>query len=432
MSGSVVVTDAEERAVLGACRGLTSAGYRVCAVARLRPAATHWSRACSERVTLPDPRISVDRFVEGLEELLRRRPYDVLIPGSDASLSVISEHRERLEPWTRLGLPSRDTVRRSVDKLALLEAAAEAGLAAPTSRGCAGLEEAREAAAELGFPVVVKPAQSFTAVNGGLRQQGVVVAADDAALAAAVPALAAPFVVQRFERAQFVSCTGVVADGRLLALTTSRVARLWPPGAGMHAFAETVAAPDGFGGPRPHAARLARLAGDLPAAAARAGRRPAGRDRPQSAGLRLDRARRRCRREPRGRLVRLAARPRSCSGDGAPGPPLPLGGGRPLQLRLAAPAPAAAGGGRRVAPPPPGDARLVPRHRSGAAARARASTSHSASRRPGARHEREPRHGGADLESERLLSPPLLERGRGRSPRPGTGSVGSCSVAACS
>jgi predicted ATP-grasp superfamily ATP-dependent carboligase len=58
--------------------------------------------------------------------------------------------------------------------------------------------------------------------------------------------LAAPFVVQRFERAPFVSCTGVVADGRLLALTFSRVARLWPPGAGMHAFSETVAPPDGL------------------------------------------------------------------------------------------------------------------------------------------------------------------------------------------
>jgi predicted ATP-grasp superfamily ATP-dependent carboligase len=246
VSGSVVVTDAEERAVLGACRGLTSAGYRVCAVARLRPAATHWSRACAERVTLPDPRSNVVRFVERLEELLRGRRYDVLIPGSDASLVVVSEHRERLEPWTLLGLPSREAVRRSVDKLALLEAAAGAGLASPASRGCACLEDAREAAAELGYPVVVKPAQSFTAVNGGLRQQGVVVAADDAALVAAVPAFAAPFVVQRFEQAQFVSCTGVVAEGRLLALTTSRVARLWPPGAGMHAFAETVAAPRGL------------------------------------------------------------------------------------------------------------------------------------------------------------------------------------------
>lgn len=246
MSGSVVVTDAEERAVLGACRGLTRAGYRVCAVARLRPAATHWSRACAERVTLPDPRVDVARFVDGLEELLRSRRYDVLIPGSDAALTVVSEHRERLEPLTLLGLPSREAVRRSVSKLALLEAAADAGLASPASRRCASVDEAREAAGELSFPVVVKPVQSFSAVNGGLRQQGVMVAADDAALTAAVPAFAAPFVVQRFEQAQFVSCTGVVAEGRLLALTTSRVARLWPPGAGMHAFAETVTTPRGL------------------------------------------------------------------------------------------------------------------------------------------------------------------------------------------
>ncbi len=257
MSTSIVVTDAEERAVLGACRGLTSAGYRVCAVARLRPAATHWSRACTERVILPDPRISVAGFVERLAELLQRGCYDVLIPGSDASLIAVSEHRERLEPLARLGLPSREAVRRSVDKLALLVAAADAGLAAPSSRRCDSLEDAREAAAELGFPVVVKPAQSFTAVNGGLRQQGVVVAADAAGLAAAVPAFATPFVVQRFEQAQFLSCTGVVADGRLLALTTSRVDRLWPRGAGMHAFAETVVAPPGL------AERLRALLGSL-------------------------------------------------------------------------------------------------------------------------------------------------------------------------
>jgi predicted ATP-grasp superfamily ATP-dependent carboligase len=257
VSGSVVVTDAEERAALGACRGLTAAGYRVCAVARLRPAATHWSRACAERVTLPDPRANVTGFAEGLEELLQRGHYDALIPGSDASLMAVSEHRERLDPWTRLGLPSREAVRQSVDKVALLQAAADAGLAAPASRCCTSLEEAQEAAVELGFPVVVKPGQSFTAVNGGLRQQSVVVVADAAALAAAVPAFATPFVVQHFERAQFVSCTGVVADGRLLALTTSRVTRLWPPAAGMHSFAETVAAPRGL------AERLRTVLGSL-------------------------------------------------------------------------------------------------------------------------------------------------------------------------
>ena len=246
MTGSVVVTDAEERAALGACRGLTSAGYRVCAVARLRPAATHWSRACAERVLLPDPRVSVGSFVDRLDELLRSGRYDALIPGSDATLLAVSEHRERLEGSTRLGLPSREAVRKTVDKRLLLREAAQVGLAPPESRECADVAAAEGAAAGLGYPVVLKPAQSFAAVNGGLRQRGVVVVPNADALADAVETFAPPFIVQRFERAGFLSCTGVVADGRLLALTTSRVLRLWPPAAGMHAFSETVPPPKGL------------------------------------------------------------------------------------------------------------------------------------------------------------------------------------------
>ena len=246
MKGSVVVTDAEERAALGACRGLTAAGYRVCAVSRLRPAATHWSRSCAERIRLADPREDVHAFVDELGALLREGRYDALIPGSDASLIAISEHRDSLDGSTRLGLPSREAVRRSVDKLVLLEAAAAAGLAPPASLPCTDLGEAASAAAALGFPVVLKPVQSFAPVNGGLRQRSVVIARGPEELAAAVPEFPSPFIVQQFEEARFVSCTGVVADGRLLALTTSRVLRLWPPSAGMHAYSETVAPPAGL------------------------------------------------------------------------------------------------------------------------------------------------------------------------------------------
>jgi predicted ATP-grasp superfamily ATP-dependent carboligase len=243
---SVVVTDAEERAVLGAARGLRRAGYRVCAVARSRPAATHWSRACAERVRLPDPRENIRGFIDGLDELLRSGRYDVLIPGSEAALLAVSEHRERLEPSTRLGLPSREAVQRSVDKRLLLEVAELAGLAAPHSKACDGFEQAEAAASELGYPVVLKPAQSFQPVNGGLQQQGVVVARDAETLEHSVPTLRPPFIVQRFERARFLSCTGVFAEDRLLAATTSRVLRLWPPGAGMHTYSETVSPPRGL------------------------------------------------------------------------------------------------------------------------------------------------------------------------------------------
>ena len=246
MTARVMVTDAEERAVLAACRGLASAGYRVSAVARYSPAATHWSRSCSERFLAPDPRDSVQAFIARLEQLLDGGGYVALIPGSDGSLLAISEHRDRLEQSTRLGLPPREAVRKSTDKRQLHRVAASVGLPPPPSRSCAGHSDGAAAAAEFGYPIVVKPASSFSNAGKGLRQQRVTVVENEAALPGALRPYAPPFIVQRFEHARFLSCAGVIADGRLLALTTSRVPRLWPPIAGMHTFSETVTVPDGL------------------------------------------------------------------------------------------------------------------------------------------------------------------------------------------
>jgi predicted ATP-grasp superfamily ATP-dependent carboligase len=85
----------------------------------------------------------------------------------------------------------------------------------------------------------------------------VTVVDNEAALPGALHAYASPFIVQRFEHTGFLSCSGVIADGRLLALSTSRVPRLWPTIAGMHTFSETVPVPDGL------AARICALLGEL-------------------------------------------------------------------------------------------------------------------------------------------------------------------------
>jgi predicted ATP-grasp superfamily ATP-dependent carboligase len=257
VSARILVTDAEERAVLGACRGLAAAGYQVSAAARSRPAATHWSRSCAERFVLPDPRDDARAFVAALEELLGRGDYAVLLPGTDASLLAISEHRDRLERLTRLGLPPREAVRRCVDKLVLHRVAAAAGLAPPPSRACAGASEAAVAAAELGYPVLLKPMRSFLQSGLGFKQHGVTVVDDDAGLAKAIESYPARVIVQKFERTGLLSCTGVIADDRLLALTASRVLRLWPPTAGMHTFSVTVAVPAGL------ADRIRALLGEL-------------------------------------------------------------------------------------------------------------------------------------------------------------------------
>jgi predicted ATP-grasp superfamily ATP-dependent carboligase len=243
----VLVTDAEERAALAACRGLSAAGYHVSTAASGRLAVGHWSRASRERFTLPDPRDDPAAYAEQLGELLRRSPQDVLLPGSEASLIAVSSHRALIEPWVAVGLPSHEFVLRALDKLLLQREAASAGLAAPASVVCSSTGEALRAAHALGFPVVVKPARSFALAGGGLRKGVARVATAEAKLGQAVAALRMPVTVQQYTPgAKIVSCAGVRTERQLLGLTLARYARTWPPEVGSASMARTVQLPEGL------------------------------------------------------------------------------------------------------------------------------------------------------------------------------------------
>jgi predicted ATP-grasp superfamily ATP-dependent carboligase len=247
VSPQVLLTDAEERSVLAACRGLASAGYRVAAVAASRPAVTHWSRRCSTNLVAPDPRTSAEAFTSRLEDILRADDYALLIPGTEASLLVISAARQRLERYTQLRLPPEAAVARSVDKVVLLAEAERAGLPAPETFTCRSTAEALAAAGNLGYPVIVKPSRSFVQVAGELEHRSAVVAASAVGLAGLVDRLGVPFLVQRFLGDRpILSCSGVRADGELRALAVARYMRTWPPVAGPSSFSETIPPPAGL------------------------------------------------------------------------------------------------------------------------------------------------------------------------------------------
>ena len=244
MSPSVLITDAEERAALAACRALDAVGYEVVAAASRRPAVSHWSRSVSQRVTLPDPRDSVDLYIERLVDLLQSQHFDVLLPVAEASLLPISERRNVIEPYVRLGLPPHEVVCRAVDKLLLQEEASAVDLAPPASIVCVDGAEAVAAASELGFPVLAKPARSFTEHGKGLKQEVPRVVDDESALLEAVAALGAPLTVQAFVAgAGLVSFAGVRAAGELLGLTVARYQRTFPVRVGSASMALTIEPP---------------------------------------------------------------------------------------------------------------------------------------------------------------------------------------------
>lgn len=238
----VLLTDAEQRATLAACRSLARAGYEVMAVASRRPALCHWSRYCESRFTAPDPRESSEGFLATLETILRKQTYDILLPGTDASLLAISEHRERVEPYASHGLPPHEAVVRSLDKIELVKAASEAGLPCPRSVVATDAETAVDIVEDtFGYPVVLKPSRSFVLRDGRLHQRPGTVIRDAPTLVRALPGFGTPFILQEWDpNPRIVSFAGVVAGGRLLASATSRYRRTWPVVAGSASLSETI------------------------------------------------------------------------------------------------------------------------------------------------------------------------------------------------
>jgi predicted ATP-grasp superfamily ATP-dependent carboligase len=243
----VLVTDASERSVLAACRGLAAAGYRVSTAAESRIALGHWSRFSNERIVLPAPLADPDGYVDRLAYVLRRTEYDVVMPGAERSLLPISERRALIEPYARLGLPPHEVVLRALDRTLVARHAAAVGLAPPPTVVCLNAEEALAAGPELGFPVVVKPARSVMWTAGGIQQSSASLAADAVALETAVAAAGVPLMIQKFvSDTTIVSFAAVRVDGALLGPTVARYARTFPPEVGSAALAVTIAPPPGL------------------------------------------------------------------------------------------------------------------------------------------------------------------------------------------
>ena len=150
MTARVLVTDGLWRKSLSAVRALGRAGVEVTVAGDRRLTTAYFSRYCERRLSLPDAALDPDAFYAGLLAELQRRPYDTLFAMEDASLAVVSEHREELGRHTSLPLPPAESLAIARDKARTLALASELGIAAPVTW------EQPEAAR---FPAVVKPAR---------------------------------------------------------------------------------------------------------------------------------------------------------------------------------------------------------------------------------------------------------------------------------
>ncbi|HEV3407616.1 MAG TPA: ATP-grasp domain-containing protein [Gaiellaceae bacterium] len=143
------------------------------------------SRYAAERLVYPPPTIDGQATVTALARAASERRIDLVIPVGEGTTVLVSGARERFGDGTVLALPDAEAFETARDKLATVELAARLGVPTPRTILVRTAAEALRHAADLRWPVVLKPQASRKVLERGeMEAFGVEYAADGTALAA--------------------------------------------------------------------------------------------------------------------------------------------------------------------------------------------------------------------------------------------------------
>ncbi|MBM3143271.1 MAG: carbamoyl-phosphate synthase large subunit [Chloroflexi bacterium] len=167
-SGPIIIGQACEFDYSGtqACKALRSLGYEIMLV-NSNPATIMTDPGMAD-VTYIEP-LNLDTMIKIIE---KERP-DAILPnlGGQTGLNLSASLAQcgALEKYNvRVIGVEPDAIKRGEDRLAFKETMTELGIEMPRSKVAQSVEEAEAIAAELGYPVVVRPAYTLGGTGGGL------------------------------------------------------------------------------------------------------------------------------------------------------------------------------------------------------------------------------------------------------------------------
>lgn len=238
----VLVTDGEQRAALAVVRSLGQAGFAPFVCSTRGRSLAGASRHARGSAAVPDPLRSPGEFISALGELVDRWGIRTLVPIAEPALLAVLANRDAF-PNVAIPFPDVDAFRRICDKAALLETAAELGIAVPAQLTLASPEDAeRLDCGALEFPLVLKPARSVGEGEGGRVKLGVSHAADGRELRARLaelPPAAYPVLLQQRVVGPGVGIFLLFWEGEMLASFAHRRIREKPPSGGVSVYRES-------------------------------------------------------------------------------------------------------------------------------------------------------------------------------------------------
>src|ERR1700755_1669543 len=150
----VLVLDGNENHAVASVRSLARAGHTVLVGASTSWSKAGWSRDAAGSFTYPAPQDDALAFVHCIAEIAAREPGTLILPMTERTTLPLSQHREMIyATGARMVLPPHETVLRAFDKQETTTLAQSLGIAVPQTLVIASINEARNAADGLPYPV---------------------------------------------------------------------------------------------------------------------------------------------------------------------------------------------------------------------------------------------------------------------------------------
>ena len=155
----VLVLDANQRSALAVIRSLGRHGLNVIAADHQPYPLGAASKYATTSVRYPDPALSPGAFVKEIIALADRLGIDLIVPASDLTTMLLASQSD-LSKTRRMATPRADSYEILTDKARLMELAGKLAIPVPETHLAHTRPAIVDAAHNLGFPVVLKPARS--------------------------------------------------------------------------------------------------------------------------------------------------------------------------------------------------------------------------------------------------------------------------------
>jgi predicted ATP-grasp superfamily ATP-dependent carboligase len=206
------------------------------------------SRHAAHSIICPSAHRDPLGFASRIIRELEQQPYDLLIPTTDTSVTILSHQRDRFESLTRVALPPASVLNVALDKYQTIQAATRAGVTVPKTWTCQRLEDVERVACDVTYPCVIKPRFSRYRGQDGLLHSATVRYAQSPAILRSTyrevhERIPLPL-IQEYKGGTGVGVFVLADHGRSVAVFAHRRLRESNPMGGAASLAESIAPVD--------------------------------------------------------------------------------------------------------------------------------------------------------------------------------------------